>query len=270
MREAGVIDAPDAVRDGARYLEARSTDSHTLVVVHRTEDIAKNLGGDTRKALRQALGALEEDPTQLEALLKLTEKVIFDSDDVVRTTPLRPTTGPGGEQEAGQAPASLALSAARRKSSARRTRTLASGDIVVLLDALMRRLGEGLTTTSSPRPRSEEEEIGADDRFDNEIWPHSDHEFWPHPGGVIREPPGAVAAVVRRVVRPPASVLPADPTPVRGADVVTVAASAAGARCAPFARRVGRKNRITATSVRRARERRPRGLDGPPCAAATR
>src|SRR5690606_7731064 len=70
VREAGVVDAPDDVRDGARYLEARSTDIHMLVVVHRTEDIAKNLGGDTRKALRQALGALEEDQTQLEALLK--------------------------------------------------------------------------------------------------------------------------------------------------------------------------------------------------------
>jgi len=169
VREAGVVDAPDVVRDGARYLEERSADCHTLVVVHRTEDIAKNLGGDTRKALRQALGALEEDPTQLEALLKLTEKVIFDSDDVVRTTPLRPTTGPGGEQEAGQAPASLALSAAGRKSSARRTRSLASGDIVVLLDALMRRLGEGLTTMSSPRPRSEEEEIGADEEEGGEL-----------------------------------------------------------------------------------------------------
>jgi hypothetical protein len=169
VREPGVVDAPEAVRDGARYLEERSADGHTFVVVHRTEDIAKNLGGDTRKALRQALGALEEDPTQLEALLKLTEKVIFDSDDVVRTTPLRPTMGPGGEQEAGHAPAPLALSAAGRKSSARRARSLASGDIVVLLDALMRRLGEGLTTTSSPRPRSEEEEIGADEEEGGEL-----------------------------------------------------------------------------------------------------
>lgn len=169
VREAGVVDAPDAVRDGARYLEERSTDGHTLVVVHRTEDIAKNLGGDTRKALRQALGALEEDPTQLEALLKLTEKVIFDSDDVVRTTPLRSTTGPGADEEAGQAPASLALSAAGRKSSARRTRSLASGDIFVLLDALMRRLGEGLTSASAHRPPSEEESIGADDEAGGEL-----------------------------------------------------------------------------------------------------
>lgn len=163
VREAGVIDAPDVVRDGALYLEARTCDSHTLIVVHRPEDIAKNLGGDTSQGLRQALGALEEDPTQLEALLKLTEKVIFDSDDVVRTTPLRPTTGPNGRQEPEPAPASLALEAAGRKNSSRRTRSLASGDIVVLLDALMRRLGEGLPTKASPQRRSEEEEIGADE-----------------------------------------------------------------------------------------------------------
>ena len=169
VREAGVVDAPDAVRDGARYLDVRSPDEHTLVVVHRTEDIAKNLGGDTRKALRQALGTLEEDPTQLEAPLKLTEKVIFDSDDVVRTTPLRPATGPGADEEAAPVPTSLALEAAGRKSSSRRTRSLASGDIVVLLDALMRRLGEGLTTTSSQRPRSEEEEICADDEEGGEL-----------------------------------------------------------------------------------------------------
>lgn len=81
----------------------------------------------------------------------------------MRRTPARPTTWPGADQETGQAPASLAVSAAGRKSSARRTRSLASGDIVVLLDALMRRLDEGLTTASSPRPRSEEEEIGADE-----------------------------------------------------------------------------------------------------------
>lgn len=169
VREAAVIDTAEAVRDGARYLEARSPEEHTLVVVHRTEDIARNLGGDTRKALRQALGALEEDPTQLDALLKLTEKVIFDSDDVVRTTPLRPATAPGGNQQAAPAPTSLALDAAGRRSSSRRTRSLASGDIVVLLDALMRRLGEGLATSASPRPRSEEEEIGADDEEGGEL-----------------------------------------------------------------------------------------------------
>jgi hypothetical protein len=169
-REGGIIEATDAIRDAARYLEARGPKLHTLVVIHRAEDIAKNLGGDTRKALRQALGALEEDPMQLEALLKLTEKVIFDSDDVVRTTPLRPSSAADADEEAAAAPASLALVAAGRKpASSRRTRSLASGDIVVLLDALMRRLGEGLPANAPPRPRSEEEEIGADDEEGGEL-----------------------------------------------------------------------------------------------------
>jgi hypothetical protein len=39
----------------------------------------------------------------------------------------------------------------------------------VLLDALVRRLGEGLSTTSEPRPRNEEEEIGADEEDGGEL-----------------------------------------------------------------------------------------------------
>lgn len=166
----GILEATDSIRDATRYLEARSGLVHVLVVVHRTEDIAKNLGGDTRKALRHALGALEEDPTQLDALLKLTEKVVFDSGDVVRTTPLRSPDSVDAGREEPTAPASLALEAAGRNNSAARRRSLASGDIVVLLDALMRRLGEGLSA-GSPRSRSEEEEISADEEDGGDLAP---------------------------------------------------------------------------------------------------
>jgi hypothetical protein len=161
------IEAPEVVRDRARYLEFKSSEEHLLVIVHRTEDIAKNLGGDTRKALRQALGALEEDPSQLDTLLKLTEKVIFDSGDVVRMGSLRPTGAPEPPKEHAAAAASLALDAAGRK-AARRRRSIASGDIVVLLDALIRRLGEGLPGAASP-PRSDEAEIGADEEDGGEL-----------------------------------------------------------------------------------------------------
>lgn len=167
----GIIEAADSIRDAARYLEARSGVLHMLVVIHRTEDIAKNLGGDTRKALRHALGALEEDPTQLDALLKLTEKVIFDSGDVVRTTPLRTADSADAGHDELTAPASLVLEAAGRKNLSKRKRSLANGDIVVLLDALMRRLGEGLATSSAPRPRSEEEEISADEEDGGDLAP---------------------------------------------------------------------------------------------------
>ena len=168
VQEPTALVASDAVRDGARYLEGESAGEHLLVLVHRTEDIAKNIGGDTRKALRQALGALEEDPSQLEALLKLTEKVIFDSDDIVRTNPPRTTSAPAEFKEMAPPPSSLALDAAGRK-SARRKRTLASGDILVLLDALMRRLGEGLPSNAAPRPRNDQDEIGADEEDGGEL-----------------------------------------------------------------------------------------------------
>ncbi len=169
VRVAAMIDASDTIRDNARYLEARTGKQHTILVVHRTEDIARNLGGDTRKALRQALGALEDDPAELQTLLKLAEKVIFDSDDVVRITPLRTTDATGADQEAAAPPASLSLEAAGRTRASQRTRTVASGDIVVLLDALMHRLGEDLPINTSPRPRSEEEEIGADEEQGGEL-----------------------------------------------------------------------------------------------------
>jgi hypothetical protein len=162
------IDANEDVRDTARYLETPEGEPRVLVIVHRTEEIAKNIGGDTRKALRQALGALEEDPTQLETLLKLTEKVIFDSDDVVRTTPLRSGSAPPPATAAPSQMKSLALDAAGRKMS-RHRRRLASGDIVVLLDALMRRLGEGLAATAAPRPRADQDEIGTDEEDGGEL-----------------------------------------------------------------------------------------------------
>jgi hypothetical protein len=162
------IEAPDTVREGACFLETRLPGDELLVIVHRTEEIAKNLGGDTRKALRQALGALEEDPAQLETLLKLTEKVIFESEDVVRTAPLRAAGGVTAPTEPSSAPASLAVDAAGPR-AARRRRTLAGGDILVLLDALMRRLGEGLSATSGARPSNDQDQIGADDEDGGEL-----------------------------------------------------------------------------------------------------
>jgi len=164
---ATAIDAPEAVREGARFLESRSPGSELLLVVHRSEEISRNLG-DTRKALRTALGGLEEDPAQLEALLKLTEKVIFDSEEIVRPTPMRSASAGAPAAEPVPAPESLAVDAAGRRQS-RRRKSLASGDIVVLLDALMHRLGEGLSADAVARPPSEEEGIGADDEEGGEL-----------------------------------------------------------------------------------------------------
>lgn len=157
---AAIIKADEHVRDDARILEAH--DHNILVVVHRSEEIANNIGSDSRKNLRQALGALEEDPAQLESLLKITEKVIFDSEDIVGESRLRVANPREPSAESGQSPTSLALDASGRRGNARKRR-MASGDIVVLLDALMRKLGEGPGTESATGTRVAAESTDIDE-----------------------------------------------------------------------------------------------------------
>ena len=113
-RQSGTaIEALDVVRDTARYLRAHGV---VTILVHRPAEIAKNLGGTNRQALRQALGRFEEDPIQLEALLRLTEKVIFDSDDVVRPHRLREASTDATGKAARPGPETLMLDAAGRPS----------------------------------------------------------------------------------------------------------------------------------------------------------
>ena len=166
------IDASDIVRDGAQTLRVIDPGKKPVVVlVHRPDEVARNVGGDRQRELRQALGALEEDPTQLDTLLKLTEKVIFDSDDVVISQPAIRRKAESSRDEAPEAgPESLAVNAAGRR-AVRKKRRLASGDILVLLDALMSRLGEGLLAPTPSRPMPEEVRPVTDDDAGDEESP---------------------------------------------------------------------------------------------------
>jgi hypothetical protein len=168
VREPTLIEAEESVRDNAHYLGGHEGNTHFFILLHRTEEIAENMGGDSRKALQQVLGGLGEDPSQLEALLKITEKVIFDSDDIMRTSSLRATPEPRYNTEEATSQDSLALEAAGRK-SARHKRSLASGDLVILLDALTRRLGEGLLANATTRSLTVQEEIDADEEDGGEL-----------------------------------------------------------------------------------------------------
>jgi len=67
------ISAEPVTRDAAQYLVGTEKSNGILAIVHRPEEIEWNFGSDARRALRLALCALEEDPGQLEALLKLTK-----------------------------------------------------------------------------------------------------------------------------------------------------------------------------------------------------
>lgn len=165
-----IVEAPPEICDRAQTLRGLGPNKDPIVIlVHRPEEVGKNLGGDRQRELRQALGALEENPEQLETLLKLTEKVIFESDDVVRAEPPARVRADTDKKATDTGPESFAVNAAGRRAS-RRKRKLASGDILVLLDALMYRLGEGISSPIAPRPLGEElRPVAEDDAGEEEI-----------------------------------------------------------------------------------------------------
>jgi hypothetical protein len=193
-----VIDASAAVRDGAQTLRGVGQGKKPVVVlVHRPDEVAKNVGGDRQRELRRALGALDEDPAQLDTLLKLTEKVIFDSDDVVSPEPAIRRKAESSHDDAPKpGPESLAVDAVGRRAG-RKKRRLASGDILVLLDALMYRLGEGLSGPASARPPAEEvRPVAEDDAGDEEPPPP------PPPYELLAEAcRGKVGRLIRRMAK---------------------------------------------------------------------
>ena len=172
------IHTADAVRDGAQTLRGnRSRHKPVVVLVHRPHEVGRHVGGNRQRELRKALGALEEDPTQLDALLALTQKVIFESDEVIRPeSPIRKKPKAAVKQSHDAGPESLAVDAAGRRVG-RRRRRLASGDILVLLDALMYRLREGMAGPASPPSPSEEIlPPGEDDVGDEDTMPPPQYE----------------------------------------------------------------------------------------------
>jgi hypothetical protein len=168
--DQSLVIAPASVRDDAQILRGvRAGNRPVFILVHRPEEVARNVGGDRQRELRRALGALEEDPTQLDTLLKLTEKVIFDSDDVVSAdVPIRRKTESSSEKSLSSGPESLAVDAVGRRTSIKKKR-IASGDILVLLDALMYRLGLGLPGRASPSPSDGEDQSGGEENRNGDV-----------------------------------------------------------------------------------------------------
>jgi hypothetical protein len=177
-----IVRVEAVMRDTTGFLIARDP-SPRMILVHRTSAISDLYTSDQKRALRSVLGRLDEDPKQLEALLTLTEKVIFDSGEVARATngagvALAPP-GEGAEAAAAN-PVSLAVDAqGRQKAVTRARRAIASGDIAVLLDALIRRLGQGLADASAASLVESAERQASDegdpDPADDET-PRIDHE----------------------------------------------------------------------------------------------
>lgn len=115
-------------------------------------------GGDARGQLNAALGALTEDAERLEEVLKIVERALDDDDADVRgsaSADARRGTGESLGPEFG--PRAIPLHEVRRRHS--KPRSLASGNIAVVIDLLIRKIGEGLPAAPEKPPEVEEKDL---------------------------------------------------------------------------------------------------------------
>jgi hypothetical protein len=184
-------------RESARILRLGSTPP-VLAIVHHTDKIADLHASDTRRELRRALGRLDEDPGELNGLLDLLHRAIFDGEEDVAPVPSVPRGGGSADADPGEegpstGPDSLEIEVRSKTKAAKQRRRMATGDIAAILDALLRRLGDGLESSESRTEHLEREETTADDDSEGDRPPPEED------GGDI--PPEDIAAACQFKVR---------------------------------------------------------------------
>ncbi|MCA2979380.1 MAG: EF-hand domain-containing protein [Myxococcaceae bacterium] len=129
-------------------------------VVHHGEELESSGASSAQQGLRAALtGLILGDATQFESLLKSVEKVIFDQ-AIPTNVGIRVGSSPArtDSSTAEEIPESLRATPEDMAHAARKRRVLESGDLALILDALCRKLGQGLSMNSSSGPIAQSEE----------------------------------------------------------------------------------------------------------------
>lgn len=160
------------MRRRAALLELHTTKhKRLLAIVHHLADLQDLSRTDRQRALKDALGSLNTEMPMIEELMRVVEKVIFDDDVMVSAHPSgrkRDGNEQVSKEEGAQSEFAIALKDAKRHRKLGRT-MISSGDLSVLLDALIHRLGIGLEASIYSAPaiaRSEEELIGSDEEIE--------------------------------------------------------------------------------------------------------
>ncbi len=135
-----------------------------LAIVNHAHALSPQTGGaNTRGELRSALAAITEDGTRIEEVLKIVERAIAedsldDAGPTMAAGSLSPATGDTGDEHVGEGGRSIPLDQVKRRKP--RGRSVASGDLAVVIDLLIRRVGEGLPTAAvALTPEVEESEL---------------------------------------------------------------------------------------------------------------
>lgn len=169
-----VVDVGERIHDASTF-EVFLDGITRIGFVHHGSVLREEAAPSSQRRLREAIGGLNGDPTQLEGLLKLVDKVIFEAPAAERALGKKSTPERSdGKMAEPESTAGLVRTIARHRESDRHR--LSSGDIGLLMDYLMRRLWRSLAHEQATGTRSEVELIDSDDE---EVAPHefSDREI---------------------------------------------------------------------------------------------
>lgn len=144
-----------------------------LAFVHDAQALISSARTDRQRAFHEALGSLDSAAPDVEGLLRIVEKVIFEEDAPLHSPSTHMRAGSQGTE--GEAalliPTSLVVEGQSHSRDRRAARAI-SGELGLILDALLAKLGEGLETGVLRRTLdedaraamlSEEELVGSDD-----------------------------------------------------------------------------------------------------------
>lgn len=195
------IKFPDTDLSTVRFIELR--DSDTVVVralVHHPLAIAQLNRTSRQQRFRETLDNLGIEGSDTATLMRLTEMMIFDGDDVESRVSVRRgrLSNDDKKQVIDDATPikSLIVESRTTRQNRRRMRELSVGDLSYIIDTLIYRLGVGLYSpveqleSSAPR---EEEQIGADDDAQEREETHGEE--------LVRVCHGKVKTIVGRMLK---------------------------------------------------------------------
>lgn len=147
----------DDVRAEAARLHVEREDQTYLATVQHLGELRDRATSEKRRSLRKALLDLDTKDEGIDIFLAAIEKAIFDEEPVPRDT----GTSRGPSRQAGSTTTGTVGVGDLEKKGRRRQR-LSTGDIGLVLDALIHKLGEGLPSDVSAAARTSEEDIDDD------------------------------------------------------------------------------------------------------------
>ncbi len=151
------VTGPPEVVEAASLVEYAGA-AACIAIVHHTPRLRASGGSSSvQTELRTALGAMTADPSQLGNVMQIVEKAIFDEDGVrFRKGELQVATGQEAAPATPLGSMSISLEEVKRRRGTRKS--LAERNLAVVLDLLIRRLGQGLYEEDQPTAPPEVEE----------------------------------------------------------------------------------------------------------------